>query len=314
MDRIKSIDRLKGFAILLVIIGHLLTDDGGVLYPIINAFHMPLFMFLSGIVIKGPLSIKKLQKKLLFLLCPFFVVGFIFALYRSIPLLDFLYSNKKCGYWYLFVLSVFYIFVFVYNSFGKNIVLKDIFFIIFSYCLFNVGCRIIPNNLANLISLPACYQNFPFFMLGYIFRKYDLLNLFIRYKIDNIIYSISLLLFIPSMYIYIRYNHLYILEASLVIFILYYLFRNRESSTSYVENILGFFGKYSLDIYIYHYFLVCNFSLRTINLSLEKTNNFIIELMLNLFFACIIALISIIIGKIIRKSIPLSKLVYGGRY
>lgn len=53
-SRIHYIDRLKGFAILLVIMGHVygmaldLTNE--IVYKVICSFHMPLFMFLSGLV------------------------------------------------------------------------------------------------------------------------------------------------------------------------------------------------------------------------------------------------------------------------
>jgi len=58
MKRINYIDRLKGFAILLVVIGHLalfsMKQDGSTVFRLIQSFHMPLFMFLSGMVISPP--------------------------------------------------------------------------------------------------------------------------------------------------------------------------------------------------------------------------------------------------------------------
>jgi fucose 4-O-acetylase-like acetyltransferase len=56
MKRLESIDRMKGIAILLVIVGHLIQFngiDGGTkskLFNIIYSFHMPLFFILSGYV------------------------------------------------------------------------------------------------------------------------------------------------------------------------------------------------------------------------------------------------------------------------
>ena len=58
-NRIQYIDRLKGLAIILVVIGHLIaftTDNDGPnpVNQLIVSFHMPLFMFLSGFVISPP--------------------------------------------------------------------------------------------------------------------------------------------------------------------------------------------------------------------------------------------------------------------
>jgi uncharacterized membrane protein YcfT len=56
MQRIQYIDRLKGLAIILVVMGHIFgfhqPDDG--INTFIYTFHMPLFMFLSGLVISVP--------------------------------------------------------------------------------------------------------------------------------------------------------------------------------------------------------------------------------------------------------------------
>ena len=56
-QRVEYIDRLKGFAILCVVIGHFtlwaigrLNDP---LHDFVYLYHMPLFFFLSGIVISA---------------------------------------------------------------------------------------------------------------------------------------------------------------------------------------------------------------------------------------------------------------------
>lgn len=55
MEKFNYIDRLKGFAILLVIMGHMylfpMHPNDDFIFRIICSFHMPLFLFLSGFVI-----------------------------------------------------------------------------------------------------------------------------------------------------------------------------------------------------------------------------------------------------------------------
>lgn len=54
-ERIQYIDAMRGFAILLVVIGHLIQynfEDAfhNDIFNIIYSFHMPLFFFISGCV------------------------------------------------------------------------------------------------------------------------------------------------------------------------------------------------------------------------------------------------------------------------
>ena len=54
--RVNYIDRLKGFAILAVIMGHLSISSFGTQQAtdlLVSTFHMPVFMFLSGLVINN---------------------------------------------------------------------------------------------------------------------------------------------------------------------------------------------------------------------------------------------------------------------
>lgn len=58
MKRFQYVDRLKGFAILLVVMGHMyqfpMHPNDTFIYKVIQSFHMPLFLFLSGYVIFTP--------------------------------------------------------------------------------------------------------------------------------------------------------------------------------------------------------------------------------------------------------------------
>lgn len=53
-QRIDYIDRMKGMAIFLVVMGHVygmvFNQGEDITYKWISSFHMPLFMFLSGLV------------------------------------------------------------------------------------------------------------------------------------------------------------------------------------------------------------------------------------------------------------------------
>lgn len=127
-NRIDYIDRMKGFAIFLVVMGHVLgfsfrqPDD--VAGRWISSFHMPLFMFLSGLVtcsgVVAPYwGVRKLGKKLKGLLLPLVVFGMCFTMTFSkdflTGLIGFLESPNKNGYWYLMTLAVFYVSLSLYR-------------------------------------------------------------------------------------------------------------------------------------------------------------------------------------------------------
>lgn len=84
--RISYVDKLKGFAILFVVMGHVTEYGLGVKNSPFNlfyfSFHMPLFMFLSGLFAFKSFNKWNLSESLLFIrkktlriLLPFFVVG-----------------------------------------------------------------------------------------------------------------------------------------------------------------------------------------------------------------------------------------------
>ncbi len=308
-NRIAFIDRMKGLAIILVVVGHLLkTGEDGIVYQFIYSFHMPLFMFLSGIVVKDSIPIMKLARKLSQFLWPFIVVGSLYVLFIGNTIADFVLANKKMGYWYLLVLAIFYVFASIYGLLGKKHIVKDIFLSVGIYFLFRFACVYLPRDVVGGFSLDVCYQNWPFFVLGLLVHRYDLLYIMKKY---NIIFSIALIAYIPSYYVWIKYGHLYVVEAMLAIMILYYFFMVRDKSQMWIERKLSYIGKKTLDIYIYHCFVTQYIAMGCLNLYLEETNNILIEFILSLMVALIVVFISIAIGKIIRKSDILKVLVYG---
>lgn len=127
-QRIDYIDRMKGMAIFLVVMGHVygmvFNQGEDITYKWISNFHMPLFMFLSGLVacsgVVAPYwNVRKLGKKLKGLLLPLVVFGMCFTMTFSkdflTGLIGFLESPNKNGYWYLMTLAVFYVTLSIYR-------------------------------------------------------------------------------------------------------------------------------------------------------------------------------------------------------
>jgi len=114
-ERMPLIDAAKGFAILLVVLGHsvqtyVLDFDHNLLFRFIYSFHMPLFMFLSGyITIKTDFF--SLRIKFNRLMIPF-VVWYLLSYvlthaYQTIPFTEYIVrwiKSPDYGLWFLMVL------------------------------------------------------------------------------------------------------------------------------------------------------------------------------------------------------------------
>ena len=117
-QKLPYIDSLRGMAMLLVIMGHTIyfciyqeqkfVDS---VFSLICTFHVPLFFFLSGVVITSPPNLKKFLGKAYRFLVPMLIVGFINALLIG-NIHDFFLNGGHNGYWYLLTLTIFYMMMF----------------------------------------------------------------------------------------------------------------------------------------------------------------------------------------------------------
>lgn len=109
--RITYIDALKGLAIILVVCGHITEKSMGIddspFNQMYGSFHMPLFIFLSGLfAYKGMEKITIgmvwhfLQKKAIRILLPFLIVGGFYSLIVEHDITA-VYKGVSGGYWFL---------------------------------------------------------------------------------------------------------------------------------------------------------------------------------------------------------------------
>jgi fucose 4-O-acetylase-like acetyltransferase len=140
-ERNELIDILKGFSILLVVLGHSVQYnqpeefDQNILFRFIYSFHMPLFMYLAGYVAKMSFdgATKQLVSRIRTLLLPFlswFLVSYLFTWlinYGAQPHLPdlgkrflLLIQNPGRGLWFLWTLFAIYIILFVSIKISKK--------------------------------------------------------------------------------------------------------------------------------------------------------------------------------------------------
>ncbi len=97
-NKIVWIDNLKGLAIIAVVIGHMASPLSGFIY----AWHIPLFFFVSGLLLKSEASLKQSTKKDFFrLIIPFIVfslIGLFFEYLKHRLFPGFLFINGKLNF------------------------------------------------------------------------------------------------------------------------------------------------------------------------------------------------------------------------
>ena len=303
------IDRLKGLAILCVIMGHFVLYSLGhkdILFVWIGSFHMPLFMFLSGLVIAEIPKTTKNIKKMVALIMPFIVLGALYAVFQGHSFIQLLCRPLKYGYWYLFVLAAFYAMLqllrLVHFRGGKIIAAVAIFVVLHLLNLF------VSKNINDIFSLWVIRQYWPFFIAGYFFRCYHVLDWI---KSRNWTYTAGIVLYAVAFFYYMDGNKylLYPMALSFIIAICY-LFIHRENCNTWIDRQLGFLGRNTLDIYIYHMFIISVTHIGAVGTWLAETSNVFLEVLLALLFAVVVAYVCVGIGKVMRKSSIISDVVY----
>ncbi len=311
-NRIVYLDRLKGFTILTVIMGHL--DEwsfalSGPIHQFIYSFHMHLFMFLSGFVISNAPDIKKSFRKSIKYWAPFLTIGILKTVYSGDPLSYFFSLPYKEGYWFLYVLGIFYFLMIPFKYCRKKITVLSAGIIIFSVIL--VLMYLFNEKTVCITSINMLGIYWPYFFCGYFFRKFNYEN---KLFSNNLSFTISLICFI-LLYSCFQGEKYYkqIISFSAIIFIVS-LFKFRENKESFIEKKLTQIGGKTLDIYIYHFFFFFGFlkiDLSQVGIWIHDTNNYFIELIILMLLAVFISYICIGWGYVIRQSTILRRIIYG---
>ncbi len=320
-NRIAHIDRLKGLAILVMIIGHVylfvLDHREGLINKTISC-NMPLFMFLSGVVLSVPLTYRKWYVKVIQFMSPAIFAGiscYLLLDWNSAThtnLTDLLLIPSQ-RHWYLISLTLFYSTVFLIGLIKRESVIIDIllfcfFYILFFFCWKNGGI------ISKGLCLEHCTCFYPFFMMGYLMKKYlGGTSYLLRY---NVLFTVSLLLCLFLMFndfeMYVIRNIVKrFLFPACTIIVIVILFAKRETKSSKIESTLAVMGRNSLDIYIWHFLFLHCFNLNSLKFIFKDNTNPFIELIIALLISIIISYTALFLGKLLRQSDFIRKYFYG---
>ena len=327
-NRIVFIDRLKGFAIFIVVIAHFYTfafhGTSSLYFKFFQSFEMYLFMWLSGYVAYvSPMNVfykkeiyMKLIKRAIMYVCSAFVLSWIVECIWRISQWDFddLFNSFWEGYWYLKSLAIYSLLQIILHKCNK--MFYEFLICIIAYILFFVGWKICPNlNFILSLEYEVCF--FPFFMLGYYSKKYYVTEYLLKY---NLIFTGALIFYLItfcinnwSLHILTNLVGRFLMPLSFIIIVLC-VFMKRENNSSAFERWLESIGGKTLDIYLYHMILMSTLGIYKLDSywtwATQTANQFFFLLSI-IPLALVLVYMSLGIGYIVRQSNLLRKLIYG---
>lgn len=207
-DRLHYFDILKGMAIFLVVMGHVLTMcirdiDRTLLFKIIGQVHMPLFFFISGYFTYKAATTPRIGRRFTQLIIPGIAVGLLWMLYfphsgLQSPLVM-TFEGMWCtpfknGYW--FTITLFEI-IAIYAAITLILRRSDFFrsMLLTALCVWIilVALQLTLGDLLifRLMSLELVAAYFPAFMAGVLARRSD--GCFIESCLNPKVYTTALL-------------------------------------------------------------------------------------------------------------------------
>lgn len=158
-----------------------------------------------------------------------------------------------------------------------------------------------------------CGNFYPFFMLGVMTTKYNLLNK--MHKV-NWLFSLCIVAYVFLFCVDMPFHALGSLNKHIflpfcMVYIVVTLFVGRHGATSYGEKILDFVGKRTLDIYVIHYFFISMIHLKDLGNNWEGTENSLLMFIVAIGLSVVITALSIGVGYVLHQGRIIEKFVYG---
>lgn len=276
----------------------------------LGSYQLPLFFFLSGYVIKEVATWKKLLRKSIQFLSPFFIIGMIYSYAINYTPIDFVFAEMKFGYWYLWVLAEFYVLYYLMERFASKMYLFIIQSIVI-WLMIKGGLQFLSDSSIGFLSLNQASVYWPFFIAAVLFRKYNLLT-----KMDAKEWlSGGLLLFYSVTFVLQSVKgivlHIYMLTSLTAVLSIIYVYKKRFCATdNKIAKMLRTIGKNSLDVYTLHYLWKIGWNKATCGILLPDSSYWLINILICLAVSILLCYLSIFLGKIIRAT-SLSDVIYG---
>lgn len=310
-------DAMRGLAMYSIVLGHLsmfcfgLYSQALVLQYV--GFFLPglsMFMLISGyFTLPEKVHIKKRLK----LLIPFFVFGLLYSyLCTDYDVISFVLDRCKNGYWFLFELVVFNFFVWVIAKNKRNLwlcygILQAI--AIIAYFLF-----LRHTTIADIVGLYYWCTYMPFFFVGIMLRRISVETLYTK-KTLVFVSSLCLIsvLFVIRFLVNGSYWPTHIAEllislpVSICLLLLLYIAEIKTKSRLFygkqmLKTIGSQIGRYTLEIYVLHYFVMYFLSdLQYVGVFMKDNDCLWLEIVISPMIALLICYVCIGMAKLSER-------------
>lgn len=322
--RKEYIDVAKGVAITLVVMGHVLCYsfynfhvDGSGLFSLIYFFHMPLFMFLSGLVVSAlDKSICEIGtdcwKRVKSLLIPFFVFGGMYAYVHGSNIEELFCSNMKLGYWYLWTLFELYLLHYVVVGLCK-LSSKWYMTILYGaviYLFLHVTRSLVPSSLSEILSYKQVVNYFPYFYAGCLINRWNV-SVYIfgnRWGAAFCLAGAPVLMYMAMNGILDTMPHVQKLVKWLVVFAVLYVVYNNNGAV--VRSIFNNLGRNTLAIYVLHYFVLIVLDLTFVGDFIQVHYSIGLELVCSIMGTCIVLALTCALANLLQRSEIIRKYLF----
>jgi fucose 4-O-acetylase-like acetyltransferase len=327
-ERNMSLDAMKGFAILLVMIGHIISLNeisDLYLYHIIEAVQMPIFMMLNGYICGFKLPVENstqwrnvISKRAVAYVVPFFTWLLLKQWDNLIEGFKNTMFQLDRGLWFLmtlFILNVvLYTVQLLSTNFRKKGKIKGFFALIIMVGMATGIFAVQYIFHISFLSPELTLKYISPFIIGYLIRVYkDDLAKRSNTKLQFIIFIISIVIFI---YLCVRNDvqsvnlfHTFIIpiiEGLIGCYIIFYLFL--KSQENIIKEKLAWLGQYTLEIYVIHFHFATILNRGKLDFGLYSINGV-------LFVASSFIVMSVITAAFIylAKQVPITNFLLFGK-
>ena len=275
-ERIGYIDSVKGLAVLLMVMGHVVAcqfaNPDGILsneprsamflFRFIYSFHMHLLMFCSGLFALKIMDYtwkglgQSIWKRFYTLMVPFFCAGLVQNLIKP---------NAPFDYWYLWALFQFVIAVLAIDGLCSLLpkngeIISTVLIVVSAILVHLFYSKFLVYENKPLLDI-GHWRFYPYFCMGVICTRYDLCG---KWFSKNWVYTCALALFgLLTYVITIKGFHIpqqsitgCLLPISAIIACVYLFKEGLANNTSLGVRWLQDIGRHSLEIYIIHFFFL----------------------------------------------------------
>ena len=273
-------------------------DDG---IRLICKLDVPLFFLCSGfLAYRQHIDIsKKLKSCLTRILIPFILACTFASFYYGESLENIFLSSGKRGYWFLEALFIIYVLFWSIYRRTTSIIIGGIVIELILLILSKYG----NDTIESILGISYLSRYFPCFIAGALIKKFQIENLDkISVKCMLLICStIGLGINFSSTNISFLAHVVGYFTGSVLVFYLIKDCISKTSSKHPISRALAYVGRYSLNIYIIHFYIVRYLDINSVG--------FALDLLIIVTISVIITALSIAIGKILTHCTPLNRVL-----